>query len=301
MLYISQDSDLSGIFSGMSLSGATEKTTPPVKRVQPVKPVKPVQPEAPRSEVQETMTQNNSLAALLGMVSKKKCPTSLWSFFLPPPYMYPSVLPAFLPLFLSPFHLPLPPLPLVPLPIHLLNSHPPILYSSFHFRSFQNDPVADQQGGEPILSQADDSLVDFGGDQEEEFDPLKRTNSLTGSGTGGGHKTTQPPAVNSDLIGQLAGLDMSATTTMSDNILHPTQATSQAFSIQPTQTTSIFSVPPTTTFQMVPAGGMGMAFAMPPGHPMYGAAPSGAAMAGGVVPVMYPHAPGVVYMQQVGG
>ena len=144
--------------------------------------------------------------------------------------------------------------------------------------------------------------MDFGDDQEEEFDPLKRTNSLTGSGTVGGHKTTQPPAVNSDLIGQLAGLDMSATTTKSDNILHPTQATSQAFSIQPTQTTSVFSVPPTTTtFQMVPAGGMGMAYAMPPGHPMYGAAPSGAAMAGGVVPVMYPHAPGVVYMQQVSG
>ena len=126
---------------------------------------------------------------------------------------------------------------------------------------------------------------------------MKRTNSLTGSGTVGDHKTTLPPAVNSDLIGQLAGLDLSATTTESDTILHPTQATSQAFSLQPTQTTSVFSVPSTTTFQMVPTGGMGVAFAMPAGHPMY----SGAAMAGGVVPVMYPHAPGVVYMQQVGG
>ena len=107
--------------------------------------------------------------------------------------------------------------------------------------------------------------------------------------------------MNSDLIGQLAGLDLNATTTESDNILHPTQATSQAFSLQPTQTTSVVSFPPTTTFQMVPTGGMGVAFAMPTGHPMYGAIPSGAAMAGGVVPVMYPHAPGVVYMQQVGG
>ena len=131
MLYISQNSELSGIFSGMSLSGATVKTTPPVKRVQPVKPVKPVQPEAPRSEVQETVTQSNSLAALLGMVSKKKCSTSLCSSTL---YMYPFhssfVLPASFPLFLSPFHLPLLPLPPIPLPILLLNSHPPILSSS---------------------------------------------------------------------------------------------------------------------------------------------------------------------------
>ena len=121
--------------------------------------------------------------------------------------------------------------------------------------------------------------MDFGDDQEEEFDPLKRTNSLTGSHTVSG---IQPPAVKSDLIGQLADLDLNATTTEGDNILQPSQATSQPISLQPTQTASVISIPP--TFPM----GRGVAFPMPTTHPMYGA-------------VMYPHAPGVVYMQQVGG
>ena len=171
--------------------------------------------------------------------------------------------------FLLPSFLPPPPLLPAPLPILLLPSFFTLLLPS----SSQNDPVADQQ--EPSLGQADDSLVDFGDNQEEEFDPLKRTNSLTSSHTVG-------PAVNSDLIGQLAGLDLNATTTGGDNILQPSQATSQPISLQPTQTASVISIPP-TTFQM-----RGVAFPMPTTHPMYGA-------------VMYPHAPGVVYMQQVGG
>ena len=179
-------------------------------------------------------------------------------------------------------HPPPPPCSLLPAPLPILLLPPfftSILPSSSFFllfpSSFQNDPISDQQGGEPSLGQADDSLVDFGDDQEEEFDPLKRTNSLTSS-----HKTTQPPAVNSDLIGQLAGLDLNSTTTEGDNILQPSQTTSQPISLQPTQTASAISIPP---FQM-----RGVAFPMPTTHPMYGA-------------VMYPHAPGVVYMQQVGG
>ena len=130
--YLTQNSELSGIFSGMSLSGATEKTTPPVKRVQPVKPVKPVkpvQPEAPRSEVQETVTQDNSLAALLSMVGKKKCSPSLFSFLTPLSILL-FVLTAFLPLFLSPFHLPLPPLPTPLPPTPLPPPPPPILLNS---------------------------------------------------------------------------------------------------------------------------------------------------------------------------
>ena len=65
--YLPQNPELLGLFSGMSLTGASG-TAPPVKRVQPVVPVKPVQPEAPKSETQETRTSSDSFAALLGMV-----------------------------------------------------------------------------------------------------------------------------------------------------------------------------------------------------------------------------------------
>lgn len=65
--YLPQNPELLGLFSGMSLAGASG-TAPPVKRVQPVIPVKPVQPEAPKNEAKETKTSSDSFAALLGMV-----------------------------------------------------------------------------------------------------------------------------------------------------------------------------------------------------------------------------------------
>jgi len=138
--------------------------------------------------------------------------------------------------------------------------------------------------------------VDFGED-EEEFDPLKRSSSFTRSGSFGRQGVSlAAQQKNRDTMDQLSGLDMSATSESgsSSGILQPVQTTSaQSLSMPPAFQGS--SLP-----QMVPAGGVGVVYATPTGHPMYGMVPGGAAPAGGVVPVLYaPHAPGVMYMQQV--
>ena len=92
-------------------------------------------------------------------------------------------------------------------------------------------------------------------------------------------------------MNQLSGLDLSNTS----------ESGSSSGILQPVQTQSL-SMPPTIQgASLPPAGGVGVVYATPTGHPMYGIVPGGAATTGGVVPVLYaPHAPGVMYMQQVG-
>ena len=74
-------------------------------------------------------------------------------------------------------------------------------------------PFLPQDTSQPTFGQEDDSLVDFGED-EEEFDPLKRTSSFTRSGSLSKQLQATPPPLprhsSDDFMRQLASLDLNS-------------------------------------------------------------------------------------------
>ena len=150
---------------------------------------------------------------------------------------------------------------------------------------------------EPALGQEDDSLMDCGED-DEEFDPLKRTSSFTRSGSFArsgslsGQRgavvpvaTQQQPQLTGDVMSQLSGINLgsgsNSTTDTSSMQQQPVLQSQLSLSelLQPMQTVPNGSSPATSanTSQLV-QGGMAMV-----------SMPMTTGMGTGVQPVAYPH------------
>lgn len=188
---------------------------------------------------------------------------------------------------------------------------------------------------EPSLGQEDDSLMDCGED-DEEFDPLKRTSSFTRSssfarsGSLSGQRGALVPVAaqpqsqpSGDVMNQLAGISLSSgggpVPVLPPDSMQQQQPVLQSQLSMSELLNPMHSVPnggspaaSTTTSQFVQGGVAMVAMPMTTGagagvqpvaypHPTPYMVPGSMVVNQQGVPVMYPaHAPGVIYMNQAG-